>query len=281
MGTEISDKFLKMGARARITLLPKFDMIRRWSGNRQGMRDRRQPITVDIRNDRNGEYFDIRHRSDVEVQIVDIRPADRHLLLMTREPSDERRGEVIKSKFLCGHDERSWFVAAVPEDAIARNVQDAMDALKPTAVWDAIQQHGVAGKDRNRRRTAAFVRQGEWFFIPRPKLQVNETLILLNEPIRRGGGKPHRCEMLYRIGGTMVHVHSRYPNGLTTEKFYALDPRESSLPGWRMMARDPRAFVKGTVRHPDHATIRLDFWHEVVMNTETRARAMRHVAFLD
>ncbi|MFO0960881.1 MAG: hypothetical protein U0800_26160 [Isosphaeraceae bacterium] len=36
--------------------------------------------------------------------MLDVQPADRHLLLMFRE------GEQ-KSKFLCGHDER-WFVAA-------------------------------------------------------------------------------------------------------------------------------------------------------------------------
>ena len=29
------------------------------------------------------------------------------------------------------------------------------------------------------------------------------------------------------------------------------------------------------------ATIKLPYWHLVVMNTETRARAMEHVAFLD
>jgi hypothetical protein len=39
--------------------------------------------------------------------------------------------------------------------------------------------------------------------------------------------------------------------------------------------------VKGSVRHPDHKTIWLPYWHQVVMNTETRAIAMRNVAFLD
>jgi hypothetical protein len=33
--------------------------------------------------------------------------------------------------------------------------------------------------------------------------------------------------------------------------------------------------------HPDHATIRLDGWHRVEMNTENRSRAMASVAFLD
>jgi hypothetical protein len=47
------------------------------------------------------------------------------------------------------------------------------------------------------------------------------------------------------------------------------------------MVRDPELFARGTVRHPDHATIELNGWHRVVMNTENRARAMRHVVFLD
>jgi hypothetical protein len=47
------------------------------------------------------------------------------------------------------------------------------------------------------------------------------------------------------------------------------------------MTRDARVFVKGKIRHPDHATLVLPYWHQVFMNTETRARAMREVAFLD
>jgi len=47
------------------------------------------------------------------------------------------------------------------------------------------------------------------------------------------------------------------------------------------MVRNPRAFVRGTVRHSDHKTIFLEGWHEVFMNTETQAAAMRNVAFLD
>jgi hypothetical protein len=35
------------------------------------------------------------------------------------------------------------------------------------------------------------------------------------------------------------------------------------------------------ITHPDHATIRLDGWHRVEMNTENRSRAMASVAFLD
>jgi hypothetical protein len=35
------------------------------------------------------------------------------------------------------------------------------------------------------------------------------------------------------------------------------------------------------VRHPDHATIVLRDWHQVVMNTESQAPSMRSLAFID
>ena len=70
------------------------------------------------------------------------------------------------------------------------------------------------------------------------------------------------------------------PNGLTWPQRAKL-PREERKGLWRKMVRDARVYVKGRVRHPDHATITLQGWHEVVMNTETQAAAMRHVAFLD
>jgi hypothetical protein len=233
------------------------------------------PIVIDIRRDEQGEYFDITHRRDVEIEVLDVQAQDRHLLLMAREPI------AGKSKFLCGHDERSWFVAAIPESAKARGVQDAKDALKPQAVWDAMREHGVPMHQRDRRKTKAFVRQGEWFFIPRPGLVVDDKQVLKDEPIQRGSGKPHMCEFLYRDGGELVHVCSSYPDGLTSLEFSQLKPRERQRWDWRMMTRDARVYVRGAVRHSDHETIVLDGWHEVVMNTEAQSRAMRNVAFLD
>ena len=38
-----------------------------------------------------------------------------------------------KNKFLCGHDERHWFVAAVPGRSVA-TVRSAMEALKPPGI---------------------------------------------------------------------------------------------------------------------------------------------------
>jgi hypothetical protein len=47
---------------------------------------------------------------------------------------------------------------------------------------------------------------------------------------------------------------------------------------WQVMRRNPVAYVRGKISHPDHATIRLDGWHRVAMNTESQSSS---VAFLD
>lgn len=254
---ELNDKFQKIGARVKL------------------MADPMAALRIDIRRDRQGEFFELRHGTATRVRVLDVRPHDAHLLLMAGPENG------TGSKFMCGHDERSWFVAAVPEAARANTVQDAKDALKPAEVWDSIRQFRVPMRHRDRRKTKAFLRQGEWFFLPRPAVNVAANLVLGNEPIRRGGGKPHVCQFLYRRGGQQVHVCPRFPNGLTQAEFKALSQIERDKHQWRLMTRDARVFVKGKIRHPDHATIRLPCWHQVVMNTETRARAMREVAFLD
>src|SRR5918998_5036146 len=78
---------------------------------------------IDIKTDRRGEFFDIRlpRRGRVEYEVADLRPEARHLILLAR------RGEA-KEKFLCGHDERHWFVCAVPGRSVS-SVAAAMEAL--------------------------------------------------------------------------------------------------------------------------------------------------------
>jgi hypothetical protein len=279
MDNEVQTKFERMGARLKVTIVPVGAPLQS-DRRRLGADEQTRPVAVDIRRDDGGEFFELRRRSNVDVQVLDVRPSDRHLLLMVREP-DTEQARPVKSRFLCGHDERAWFVAAVPEAAHASNVQNAKDALKPPEVWAAIQNFGVSAKDRDRRRNEAFVRQGEWFFIPRRRLKVSEQLVLRREPIRRGSGKPHICQFVYRTGGQQVYVCPAYPNGLPASEYQALPQAERDRHGWRVMVRDARVFAKGAIRHPDHKTVWLDCWHQVVMNTETQARAMRHVAFLD
>ncbi len=260
-------KFARLGARLKVADRPSRRF--RTSG----------VISLDVQSDRRGEFFEIAKRpgAEVEVVILDVQPADRHLLLLVREGKD-------KSKFLCGHDERHWFVAGIPESAPVGTVRRAKEALKPAEVLIAQAGKRLRAGSRNRRKNAAFVRQGEWFFLPVPGFAVDERLILRWEPLRRGnGGKPHWTEFLYRTGGETVYVCSRHPNGVTELQYKGIlsgSPKAKGW-GWRVMRRNPGVYVRGRVRHPDHATINLSGWHRVVMNTEAQSRAMRNVAFLD
>ena len=239
---------------------------------------RKLPAGIDIRSDRRGEYFDIRvETSDrVEYEVVDIRPQLRHLLLMSRR--DNR-----KQKFLCGHDERHWFVCAVPGDSVT-NVVKAMEALQPAEVRGAVTRKVKRHKNRFRRRNEAFVRQGEWFFIPAPELEVKPKLVMRNEPISRGGvSKSHMCQFLYRTGGELVYVCRHYPQGLTADKHASLLNSKPVARTWKWirMQRNAAAYVSGRVSHPDHKTIVLDGWHRVLMNTENLAPGAKAVVFLD
>lgn len=236
-------------------------------------------VSIDVGNDREGEFFDISILPEQleETEVIDVQPSLRHLLLLSRQDDG-------KHKFLCGHDERHWFVAAVPERAMVSGVKSAFDALKPKEVRGLESRLGVKSKLRNRRRNGAFVRQGEWFFVPIPNpALIDLRLILRNEPIARSGGKPHICEELVRQGGQLVYVNRSYPNGLTEKQFNVLLSRTPSLRNmsWDVRRRNPSVFVRGRVRHPDHKTITLGGWHEVMMNTENQSIAMRHVAFID
>ncbi|APZ93328.1 hypothetical protein [Fuerstiella marisgermanici] len=264
----LNKKFERIGARLKIV-----DRPRQRRGTTAGL------LTLDIGEDRRGEFFEImpQRGADPEVDVLDVQPADRHLLLLVREDG-------AKNKYLCGHDERHWFVAGIPESAPVGTVRQAMEALQPVEVRSAVARKRVSGKSRNRRRNAAFIRQGEWFFLPEAHMAVEESLVLTNEPLSRGnGGKPHWAEFCYRTGGETVHVCGRHPNGVTESQYRKILSGNSHAKNWRWrtMRRNPGVYVRGRVRHPDHATITLQGWHRVVMNTENESRAMRNVAFLD
>jgi hypothetical protein len=258
--------FARMGARVEFGQL-----MRR---NRLSGRLVSDDLALDVRQDRHGEYFLISRAqaSTTELVVFDVQPKDRHLLLLTRSAAEKHR-------FLLGHDERHWFVAGIPESTPVSRVRDAKQALKPDFVQSS--ERGVRTKYRDRRSNAARIRQGEWFFVPAPQVRVELLLVLRNEPIARGGGKPHVCEELYRFGGETVYVSPGAPNGLTDEKYRALSEGERNRWNWRVMRRNPKVYVRGRVRHHDHKTVVLDGWHEVLSNTENLSHAMRNVAFLD
>jgi hypothetical protein len=228
---------------------------------------------IDIRRDRRGEYFDLRLPDGASTSVLNTNKEARHLLLLVNVDGE-------KSRFLCGHDERHWFVAAIPESE--RGVIDvvaAQRALMPTAVRDAARR--LRARNRHRRRNPAYVRQGEWFFVPALDINPEWWTVLRNEPLSRGRGKSHVMEFAYRRGGVTVYVNRSYPGGLTQAEYDALEPDVRNGQAWRQMVRDAEAYASGRISHPDHATVVLNGWHRVFMNTENRAKAMRHVAFLD
>ncbi len=247
----IKRKFARMGARLKLGATRPAESV------------------IDIGRDRRGEFFAIDRGRDTEIQVLDVRPAQRHLLLQLVDGDGPR----LKHKFLCGHDERHWFVAAVPWGTRSANVAQAMEALKPETVLAAQSRAGLKKRDRSRRKNRAFVRQGEWFFIPVPRMHVDESIMLRNEPLMRGLGKPHWAEYCVRTGGETVYVNQLFPNGLTEAERAAW---QRSNPDrrmrWDAMRRNMEVYVKGAIKHPDHATVRLNGWHRVEMNTEARAQ---------
>lgn len=199
---------------------------------------------IDIQQTGDREAFCLKYPwSDViTAEAIDIKPKQRHLVLDVtgwRLP--------ISGRYLCGHDEQHWFVAALPFDHRTTTVRGAMEALKPDIVRREQKRKGVKHR-RHRRKTAAYIRQGEWFFLPRPMMHVGD-LAVRNDQLVRGAGKPHRVEWLYR------------PEG-----------------------RD-ETFVRGAVSHPDHETLRLQVWHRVVQNNEAEPNQMTQqftrMAYLD
>ena len=229
-------------------------------------------LTVDVRN---GEFV-VNLPPGATAQVVNLDAKDRHLLLATNNDG-------VKAKFLCGHDERHWFVAAVPERAAATTVRDAKIALQPPVVQEALK--GIKRRKRGKRRNEAFVRQGEWFFVPAPDFKPEEhgAVFEKNAPISRGRGNPHIVQEIARFGGvTEYEVATGSGRRFVTPDTYARFTDEERRKARAIMrTRDATVYARGTVRHRDHATITLDGWHRVQMNEEQKAAAMRSVAFYD
>ena len=261
----LTRSFARRGARFRLTVFPAF---------------RGSSWVIDLIRVEKRQVFELRVAEpavgDLQAVVAHLDRDDRHLLLLVRQGD-----EASVHRYLCGHDEREWFIATVPKHAAT--VAEAKEALKPPQVKAAFFHSGLRRKERNRRRNRAFLRQGEWFFVPAPDLAVDPHSIHRQEPLQRGSGHPHIAEEVYREGGTLVYVYLRQV--LTPEEYRQLlkrDPRVARQ-SWQSRLLNPRVYARGTVRHRDHAALVLRGWHRVLPNTEAQAsgESLRRLAFID
>ena len=142
----------------------------------------RPSFTVDIAKDRRGEFFGIALGSEApEFELLQRKAKKRHLLLYSRDGQ----------RFLCGHDERHWFVAAIGQPV--STVRAAKQAIVPTEISEKIRNLPPGIVDS--RRNVAYVRQGEWFFVPVVNQIPKTAVVMRNEPLLRApGNKPYVCE---------------------------------------------------------------------------------------
>lgn len=236
---------------------------------RIGARVRFGPGAIDIVRDDDGEFFrlDLATAKAGGYDALDIQPRRRHLVLVDGD-----------ARYLCGHDERHWFVAGLRR--AAATVSAAMDSMMPAEARQAILRENVPARKRHRRHNAAYLRQGEWFFLPAADF-IPPRITHRNEPLRRGRGKAHIVEEIARVDGEQVFVSRRYPNGLNSAQYEALrrsSPATFNGERWRPMVRNASVFGRGRVRHDDHATLHLAGWHRVLLADDVQSSRM---AFLD
>ncbi len=189
------------------------------------------------------------------VRVLDADRGLRQLVLMVHEPArsfevdqyEPSVGKMVrgtvrvnpeKRKFLMGMDERDLFMAQLPKDVPVTTVRQAREGLNPL-----------------KSLPEAPTRQGEWFFVPAAKAERAAIAAAERTQVRRkfpiggpGRGKPHTADEYLRI-------------------VFAAPPA----------AGEAHMFVRGKVRHPDHATVRFLAWRRAVPNTENRGSNARWI----
>ena len=142
------------------------------------------------------------------VEVLDVQPADRHLLLLVRE------GGLRSHKFLCGHDERHWFVAAVPESepgghraAGEGGAQARRGPVRPG-------QQGARGRCRQPSQERRLPPPGGVVLPARVRLYGERGAGAPQRAASKGhGGKPHWTEFCYRTGGETATSAPGTPTG--------------------------------------------------------------------
>jgi hypothetical protein len=194
---------------------------------------------VDVVTRRKREQrFRIFADDNATLNLLDKQPARRHVLLQVRTTPLDR--EVV-DHYLLGHDERELFVV---QSNRVNSIHDAIEALKPPEVR------------RAERQGLKVVRQGDWFFIPlRTTFKITPAMILhRNETI----GGPNAARWGIRVGNPHVAEEQLLIFG---------DAHVRRLNEWVKVKNVLLSvYVRGKIRHADHATLELRDWHRAVQN---------------
>ncbi len=98
------------------------------------------------------------------------------------------------------------------------------------------------------------------------------------------GGRAFEGQDGFRELGQVIKTHLNtevmivHGGGREISKGYFSSLKPADRRRVSVMTKNPRVYVRGHVRHPDHRTIYLDNWHHVLLNSE---RTTRNLAFLD
>ncbi len=163
----------------------------------------------------------------------------------------KRKTSSQKRHFLCGLDERQLFIAQLPRSVTT--VKEAHASLKTATVTLAEGNMGKA------------TRQGEWFFIratdsEAERIEMGTTKNILT--IERSAPIGPFMEFAGRLDRKVKQFRGK-PH--TAEELIIL-PGDPLSHGFAVRSRE--IFVRGKVRHEDHATVKFSTWHKVIRNNE-------------
>ncbi len=176
-----------------------------------------------------------------------------------------RKTPSAKRHFLCGLDERQLFIAQLPKGV--STVREAHLALKSGPVTLAEGQ-GIET-----------VRQGEWFFLEASNEEtrriedgISRNLLVIEHNVPIG---PF-TDSSVRTRGRRVRQFRGNPH--TADELIVLPgiPLANGFP-----VRGREVFIRGRVRHVDHATVSFSGWQKVIRNAESNAGQALGVGWVD
>lgn len=148
-------------------------------------------------------------------------------------------------KFLMGVDERECFMCQVNRSA--RTVEHARSLLKTPQVTFC------EGKAKGRT-----IRQGEFFLVNVTPEEENE----IKKQIKKVGVKQNAA-----LNDFILGEGSRLIGKPHVAKELVAMPGRALEHGFTVRRR-PEVFIRGSLRHPDHKTVKMKLWRRVILNNE-------------